>query len=208
MNRDASSPRALALAHRLGLSTALLPAWRAIAAAVGLREGAFLELCCGAAWVSVAVADGRPAVDSVALEAEPDLLSRAARSRAHRLNVTLREMPPERIVYPNATFHAAACVCASRRWRDPAAVLAEVHRVLRPGAAFQIYEADAEAEGIDPGWLQPDLPAWLTRPALRRFGFATSEWDALKDTVRRSPFQGGEDGRHGLFRRLVLRRSP
>lgn len=192
---------------RRGPGRVLQPTWRRIAAALGLVEGAFLQVNAGSAWLALHVASGHPELDVVAIDPDRGVLAVAERHRGTRLNVTLREMDAAHIVYPDCTFHAAAAVGALGAWSRPPAVLAEVHRVLRPGGRFLLYEADRELQALPEGWLDlGGLPWSLFRPALRRWGCAPDAWAALKDDVRSSPFGGGEESRHGPFLRLVLTR--
>jgi SAM-dependent methyltransferase len=111
--------------------------------------------------------------------------------------------------YPSETFSAAAAVQSAHHWREPSAILAEVHRVLRPGARFYIYEADRHQVEIPAGWVlrrggwPPDR---LVRLGWRRFGMDSEEWTALCAQAEESPFDAAVDDRHGFYRRLVLTR--
>ena len=200
----------LVWANQRGPAWVLQPSWRHIADAIGLERGAFLDVGCGAGWLALYVASGRPELDAVGIDTDSLAIGVGERNKGTRLNVTLREMDPARIVYPDRTFHAAAAVGSSQRWTDLPGTLAEVHRVLRPGGRFFIYEADAELEALPPGWLRspgPWMPDALLLRQLRRGGVTAAQWDALKEQVRQSSFRGGEDGRHGPYRRLILTRA-
>lgn len=200
----------LVRANQRGPAWVLQPAWRHIADAIALESGAFLDVGCGAGWLALYVASGKPELDAVGIDTDRLALGIGERNKGTRLNVTLREMDTARIVYPDRTFHAAAAVSASQRWADPEATLAEVHRVLRPGGRFYVYEGDAELAELPPGWLRSPGP-WVPQSALlaafRQRGVDPQAWERLKEAVRRSPFRGGEDGRHGPYRRLILTRT-
>ena len=122
------------------------------------------------------------------------MLQRAERHKGTRLNVTYHTMDAAKIIYPEGTFNAVAAV-------------QEVYRVLKPGCSFYLYEADAEASEVPEGWIQrqgvfpPD--AWVLRN-WKRYGMDATRWEELKQAVRASSFGGGEAGRHGFYRRLVL----
>ncbi len=201
---------ALVWANQRGPAWALQPAYRRIAEAIGLEAGAFLDVGCGAGWLALYVASGKPELDAVGIDTDELALGIGERNKGTRLNVTLRNMDPARIVYPDRTFHAAAAMGSFRRWADPDAALEEIHRVLREGARLHLYESDAELEALPEGWVRSPGP-WMPDRALlydlRRRGMDTAAWSELKERVRRSPFRGGEDGRHGPFRRLVLTRT-
>lgn len=196
-------------ANQRGPAWVLQPSYSQIAAAVGVSSGAVLQVGCGAGWLALYLGSGKPDLDVVGIDTDRAALDIGDRNKGTRLNVTLRQMAPEQIVYPEATFHAAVAVGDSRRWQDTGAVLTEVFRVLRPGARFYVYEGDAELSALPPGWLRspgPWLPERALLAAFRREALGAADWETLKGQVRQSPFGGGEDGRHGPYRRLVLTR--
>jgi len=199
-----------AWAYQRGPARYYQPAYRHIAAAVGIEEGTFLDLCCGPGWLAIHIAAGKPEVDAIGIDHSEAMLAYALRNRGPRLNVTFRHMEADAIIYPPGTFHAAAAVQAAHHWKNTAAILKEVHRVLVPGGKFYIYEADAEQSEVPEGWIHKQgiwpPAAWLKRN-WSRYGMDVQAWDTLKGAVRASPFGGGEDGRHGFFRRMVLTRS-
>ena len=196
-----------ALAYDVGPGRYYQPAYRNIAAAIELEAGAFLDVGCGPGWLSIYVAAGKPELDAIGIDTNEAMLKMAERHKGTRLNVTYRTMDAADIIFPEATFNAAAAIQSAHHWEDTAAVLSEVHRVLKPGGIFYIYEADADTEEIPDGWIQrqglfpPD--AWILRN-WKRFGMNAEQWEGLKQAVRASPFGGGEAGHHGFYRRLVL----
>ena len=186
------------------------PAYFHIAEAMDLQEGAFLDVGCGPGWLAVHVAAGKPELDAVGIDTSTTMLDLARQNRGTRLNVTFREMDAADIIFPEGTFDAAAAVQSAHHWKDnAAAILAEIHRVLKPGGTFYIYEADSDATSVPEGWVERSkgwpVDAWVIR-AWRRWGMDEAAWSELKAVVKDSPFGGGEDGRHGFYRRLVLRK--
>lgn len=197
------------VAYAWGPARHYQPAYAHIALAVGIDAGSFLDVGCGPGWLAIRVAAGRPEVDAVGIDLSPVMLRFAQRNRGPRLNVTFRRMDAAAIAWPDRTFHAAAAVQSAHHWTDTAAVLAEVHRVLVPGGRFFVYEADSDANEVPLGWVARRAgwpPDALVLRNWRRFGMDAARWEALKEAVRASPFGGGEDGRHGFYRRLVLSR--
>jgi ubiquinone/menaquinone biosynthesis C-methylase UbiE len=199
-----------ALAYDVGPGRYYQPAYRNIASAINVESGAFLDVGCGPGWLSIYVAAGKPELDAIGIDTNEAMLQKAERHKGTRLNITYRSMDAADIIYPEGTFTAAAAVQSAHHWEDPAAVLSEVYRVLQPGCSFYIYEADAELDEVPEGWIQRQGPfppdAWILRN-WKKFGMDAAQWEELKQQIRASPFGGGEDGRHGFYRRLVLTRQ-
>jgi ubiquinone/menaquinone biosynthesis C-methylase UbiE len=98
-------------------------------------------------------------------EAIATLLARQGRGRIHGIDVSqamlaqagrrnrqgiaqnracLRIGDFARLPYPNASFDRVLAVNVAYFWHDPAAVIGELHRVLRPGGRFALYATDAD----------------------------------------------------------------
>lgn len=185
------------------------PTYRILAEALAPATGALLDVGCGPGWLSIHAGAGKPQLDVIGIDTNPAMVARAERNKGSRLNVTFRELDARHVVYPDQTFDVAVALQSAHHWAEPAAVLAEVHRVMVGGGAFYIYEADSDATEVPAGWVErrgPWPPDAFVLRAWRRFGMGQAAWDALKAQVVASPFRGGEDGRHGPFRRLVLTR--
>jgi phosphatidylethanolamine/phosphatidyl-N-methylethanolamine N-methyltransferase len=77
----------------------------------------------------------RPGLDVAGIDLSPDMLARAkARVRRRGLKgVTLAVMDASRLAFEEESFDAAAAMYVMTVVPDPAAVLAEMRRVLRPG---------------------------------------------------------------------------
>ena len=186
------------------------PTYRNIAETVTIETGAFLDVGCGPGWLCVHVASGKPELDAIGIDNSQTMIDLAERNKGPRLNITYRKMDAAKIVYPDATFDMAIALQTAHHWEDPAAILAELHRVMKPGGSLFIYEADSDATEVPDGWVQrqgPWPPDAVVLRGWRRYGMDAAAWDSLKQAVLASPFGGGQDGRHGPFRRLVLTRS-
>jgi ubiquinone/menaquinone biosynthesis C-methylase UbiE len=196
--------------YRWGPSRYYEPAYARIADDVGLVRGRFLDVGCGPGGLVVAVARQFPEVEATGVDSSPRMVV-YAHDRA-------RGLPNARFVLadaagtglPDAHFHAATAVQTAHHWADPDAILREVHRVLAPGAALLLYEADSEATAVPRGWVKRTLgwpPDAYVIAGWRRFGMDAERWDRLVATARSSPFTVEEDGRLGFYRRLTLRRQ-
>lgn len=203
-----------AYAYQFGPGVALQPAQRFIAADIDLQEGVWLDVGCGPGWLAIYAAAGKPELDVIGIDTSKTMVALAEDNKAGRLNVTFREMSGAAVVYPAHTFDVATAVQSAHAWDDPAAVLAEIHRVLKPGGRLYLYEADPDAQ-IPAEWIRRQggwPPEAVVRRGFRKAGVDAARWEALKATVEASPF-GTEPGasidedRHGFYRRLVCTRA-
>lgn len=195
-----------ALAYQLGPGRYYQPAYRFIAADVGIERGSFLDVGTGPGWVAIHAASGRPDVDAVGIDTSPAMLNFANANRQGRLNVTFREMDAANIVFPERTFEVAVAVQAAHHWKEPAPIFAEVHRVLVEGGKFYVYEADP-ASDVPSDWVArkgPWPPDSFIKKQWAKFGMDDARWAALKSVAEASPFGPEiEEERHGFYRRLV-----
>lgn len=129
-----------------------------------------------------------PGVTEV-LAVEPDRTMRAAaRDRVARSRIPVRLIAAagERLPLPDACVDSALCGLVLCSVDDPARVLAEVRRVLRPGAPLGVLEHVRDAEGTRLGRVQDRSarfwsaiaggcrPNRRTRPELELAGFDTA----------------------------------
>ncbi len=199
-----------AYAYNVGPAVLYQPAYRFIAADIGLEAGAWLDIGCGPGWLCVRAAAGHPELDVVGIDTSETMLSIADANKRGRLNVTLRKMDGAQIVYPAGTFDVVTAVQAAHHWKEPGPILAEAWRVLVPGGRFYLYEADPDGE-IPSDWLHRRAgwpPNAILRRRWRRYGMDQPRWDALRAQVQASPFGDDVvDERHGFYRRLVCTRT-
>ena len=195
-----------ALAYQLGPGRYYQPAYRFIAADIAIDRGSLLDVGTGPGWVAIHAAAGRPDVDAVGIDTCSSMLGFANSNRQGRLNVTFRQMDATTIVYPERTFEVAVAVQSAHHWSNPAAVFAEVHRVLVEGGRFFVYEADPDAP-VPAEWIArtgPWPPHAFIKRQWRKFGMDEPRWATLKAVAEASPF-GPEvaEERHGFYRRLL-----
>ena len=131
--------------------------WRAIVAArCSLSPGStVLDLCCGTAELSFAIAAAAPGVRVTGLDFSSEMLSRArekAASRGLESRITFVEADATVLPFPDASFDAATVGWGLRNVPDLGATLREMVRVTRPGG---------RVVSIDMG--HPGLPviAWV-----------------------------------------------
>ena len=195
--------------YQLGPGRYYRPAYQQIAQSIGLDEGAILDVGCGPGWLSIFLAAGKPGLDAVGIDTCQTMLGYANENKGPSLNVTFRHMDAAKIIYPDETFHRACSVQSAHHWSRTGDILSEVHRVLRPGGCFYIYEADSSLTEVPDGWIHRTAlwpPASFVKWNWQRYGMGDDAWEALKREAQASPFGGGEDGRHGFYRRMLLTR--
>jgi ubiquinone/menaquinone biosynthesis C-methylase UbiE len=202
-----------AYAYALGPARRYLPAYRFIAADVGVERGAWLDIGCGPGELCILGSQGRPELDVIGIDTSETMLSIAEGNKGPRLNVTFRKMDGAKIIYPEGTFDVVTAVQSAHHWDDASSVFSEAYRVLVPGGRFYVYEADPDAE-IPDGWIEKRAgwpPDAVVRRSWRKWGMDQSRWDGLRSVAEASPFGSADAGgisdeRHGFYRRLVCTR--
>jgi len=112
-----------------------------------------------------------------------------ARSTPHPPRVSFTQAEARELPFAPASLDRVLCLAGLSRWPDPAAGLAEVHRVLKPGGGFLgLLFPGSEA--------LPGGEAWLAR--LRGAGFAAVAAEEIRD--RRPEPPAGALGRALLLR--------
>lgn len=89
------------------------------------------------------------------VDQSPDMLARAAarlRARGLAQRVELTRAEAEALPFPDASFDGLTVTYLLRYVADPAATLAELARVLRPGATFASLEFGVPAPAVRPLW--------------------------------------------------------
>jgi len=107
-------------------------------------SGRMLDLGCGPGAAAARIRAGRPDLDIVGLDRDAALLG-LAQSRLRVLQADAEELP-----FPSSSFDAVHVRLLLRHMARPAAVLAEVHRVLRPGGRLILGDSDDGALVLHP----------------------------------------------------------
>ncbi len=154
------------------------PRWRrALVAEVGPRDGQrILDVATGTGMVAAELR-ARADCTVVGIDQSPHMLARARRrfAGAHDGRVELLEGEAERLPFADASFDGLTFTYLLRYVEDPAATLAELARVVRPGGRVASLEF-----GVPP--LAPARWAWRVYtaaglPALGRL--ASPEWSRV-----------------------------
>jgi SAM-dependent methyltransferase len=113
-------------------------------ASVAPAGGQVLEVGCGPGHLSIRLARHHR-LEVTGLDLDPAMIARA-RANTHR-SETGDQRRPEFLVgdvaalaFPNRSFDLVVSTLSMHHWADPAAALAEIGRVLRPGARALIWD--------------------------------------------------------------------
>jgi len=113
--------------------------------ALGLPDsGRVLDLGCGPGAAAARILANRPGLDVIGLDRDAGLLTRA------RSIVRVLQADAEGLPFPSSSFDAVHVRLLLRHVPRPAAVLAEVHRVLRPGGRLVLGDSDDGALVLHP----------------------------------------------------------
>lgn len=129
-----------------------LPALAAAAALSGRER--VLDAGCGAGHAGLALAPH--AAQVVACDLSPEMLAQVrALAEARGLsNVVTRQGDVAALPFAAGEFDAAVSRYSAHHWPDPAAALAEIARVLRPGARFVLSDIVSEGGPVVDSYLQ------------------------------------------------------
>ena len=190
----------------------LEPLHSRIAAEIPVERGRLLDIGCGPGNLDRKVAGRHPDLRVVGLDESEAMLARAA--RGPRLeNLEFRQGAVETLPFRDE-FDFALSVLSFHHWEEPVAGLEAIHRALKPGGRFWIYEGNPEAPLAELrrdqvplwGWLR--MPEWLTRKGLRGHGFTVAEIDRdVRPAIARTSFETCDVAPSGSLLRVSLRKA-
>lgn len=159
------------------------------------RSGEMMELGSGPGYLVVALGQRARDLQITTMDPSPHFVQ-MTEARVHGAGLGRQAKvatgSAEDAPYPEESFDFVVSMGGLRRWRDPGRVLAEVHRLLRPGGRAWIY--DWRREMPLEGWemVRRGLPApeglVFDVVVISPMGAAPTE-DLLRELVAGSPFQ-------------------
>ncbi len=197
--------------HRLG-EPSLEPLHRRIVSELPVARGRMLDIGCGPGNLDRLLASARPGLSVLGVDQSEEMIRRAWR-RQRPPNLEFRRETVEGLS-SREEFDFALSVLSFHHWEEPEAGLEAVHRALRPGGRFWIYEGNPEAPLEDLrhdqrpllGFLR--MPEWLVRKGLRGHGFTPAEIETLvRPAVARTSFRTCEASRSGSLMRISFERA-
>ena len=193
----------------------LAPLHRRIASEIPIRRGRLLDVGCGPGDLDRVLGAERPDLRITGFDESEAMVRRAARAAglARLSNLEFRRGAVESLLL-REEFDFALSVLSFHHWEEPEAGLEAVHRALKPGGRFWIYEGNPEAPREELrrdqrplfGWLR--LPERLVRKGLRGHGFTAAEADrVVRPAVARTSFRACEISRSGSMLRISMARE-
>ncbi|MBS2531814.1 methyltransferase domain-containing protein [Catenulispora sp. NF23] len=128
---------------------------RALLAALAVEPGhQVLDVGCGPGTDLAALADAAGATGAVfGIDQDPRMVATAQERMADRPTVAVRQADAQQLPFDTHSIDRARADRVLMHVADPAAVLGEIHRVLRPGGLLTLAEPDWDTLAID----HPDL---------------------------------------------------
>jgi ubiquinone/menaquinone biosynthesis C-methylase UbiE len=124
-------------------------------------EGSILDIGTGPGWLLVKLHQESPRLQVIGLDASPSMVARARKNMAKAgLSdiIEVKEGKASHMPFPDGSFDTVASTGSIHHWKDPAAGLNDVYRVLRHGGYALMYD------------LVSDPPASVLRKMAGRFG--------------------------------------
>jgi SAM-dependent methyltransferase len=188
------------------------PLHRRIGAEIPIERGRLLDVGCGPGRLDRLLAAARPELEVVGVDASPDMIAQAGRGPALP-NLSFRIGTSEELSFRDE-FDFAIAVLTFHHWEEPVSGLSGVHRALKPGGRFWIFEGNPEAPAFElsrdraPLWGWLPLPIFLMRRGIRMHGFAEHEIEgSVREAIAQSPFRSANVARTGGTYRIELTKA-
>jgi ubiquinone/menaquinone biosynthesis C-methylase UbiE len=172
--------------------------------------GDLLDIGTGPGWLLLALRKAHPRLTPAGLDVSPAMVAKARVNMARAgLSETIRivEAKSSSLPYPDEAFDIVVSTGSIHHWKEPAAGLTEIYRVLKPGCPALLYD------------IVSDTPAPVFREAARHFG-PLQMWllwlhaftepfysrQAYEELIQGTPFRHGETRFVGVLCCLRLRK--
>jgi ubiquinone/menaquinone biosynthesis C-methylase UbiE len=145
--------------------------WFVARRAAGMAaRGEAVDLGCGPGYLVVELARQAPELHVTGVDLSDEMLAEAedyARQHGAGLVVSFRKGDVQQIPFEDGSVDLVVSTLSLHHWSEPAAVLDEVDRVLRPGGSFLIFDLRRDLSA--PVWLLLwVVTGFVVSPALRR----------------------------------------
>jgi ubiquinone/menaquinone biosynthesis C-methylase UbiE len=133
-------------------------------------RGEAVDLGCGPGYLAVEMARRAPELHVTGIDLSEEMLAEAedyARRHDMAQAVSFRKGDVQRIPFADGSLDLVVSTLSLHHWSNPVAVLDEVHRVLRPGGSFLVFDLRRDLSA--PVWLLLwVVTGFVVEPALRR----------------------------------------
>lgn len=187
----------------------LLPYHKIVANEILLPSNSrVLDLGTGPGTLPILIAERFPDARTIGIDLSEKMIEIATKSKKQSSatdRIEFKIMNAAKLDFDNNSFDFIISTGSMHHWRDPAAVINEIYRCLKPGCAARIYDGCAEAtdEDIKAGtqkifWGFP--PRALVRKIFSIHGFSRSDYDTtIKNAVAQTPFKACRFEKHGIM---------
>jgi ubiquinone/menaquinone biosynthesis C-methylase UbiE len=141
---------ATVLYDRIARSRIFRDHYRLVAEDIAARcpKGRLLDIGTGPGWLLPALHKRAPGLQLTGVDISPGMVAQARRNMARAGladAVDIQEAAADRLPFADGTFDIVVSTGTLHHWKDAAAGLKEVHRVLRPGGLALMYDLVTDA---------------------------------------------------------------
>jgi ubiquinone/menaquinone biosynthesis C-methylase UbiE len=155
--------------------------------AAAIQIGRVLEIGPGPGFIAIEIAKLLPEVQVVGLDLSKtmvDIATGNAREYGVSERVDFREGDASEMLFGEASFDFVISSGSLHHWEEPARILREVHRVLKPGGRALISDVRSDAPEDEVQEFAGQIDSWFMRWGLRhsfREGYTVHEAQQLVD---------------------------
>ena len=198
-------PALAAIFYTLVPARMFAPHYAAVAGAISLKDGQMLvDIGTGPGFLPILIAQRFPSARIIGIDLSEKMIQIATKKARGTPNVEFHVMNAASLAFETGSLDMVISTGSMHHWRDPVAVLNELHRCLKPGAEAWIYDGYGDVSDADiKAGFRHSPPRWLARRILTIHGFTQLQYDTtIKDMVARTAFRQCRFEPCGIMMRL------